>query len=91
MSLLLLLDIYDYTAPFQELALPAPEPRVETSRTYLSQGRSLTVTAYDTVGVEDVVNNLIEGTLHQKLTGEQLVDPVPREIKDWQIRLNLSI
>ena len=49
------------------------------------------MTAYSTVGVDDAVSNLLEGTLHQKLTGEQLVDPVPREIKDWQIRLNLNI
>jgi hypothetical protein len=77
--------------PAIEYYYPASAPRVSTSRTYLAQGRNLTVTAYDTIGVDDCLTNLIEGTLHQKLTGEQLVEPVPREIKDWQIRLNLNI
>ena len=90
MSVLLLLSLYDQIVESVDPSLVAP-PRTETSQTYISNGRSLTVTAYDAVGVDDVMENMLEGTLHQKLTGEQLVDPVPREIKDWQIRTNLNI
>lgn len=48
--------------------------------------RVLTVTAYDSVSPEDCMNILLRGTLHQKVTGEQRVDPIPRDVKDWIIR-----
>lgn len=91
MSLLLLFDSYELSSEVEDAYNPARLKRAETARTYMAQGRALTVTAYDTVGVDDVITNSLAGTLHQKLTGEQLVTPTPREIKDWQIRLNLNI
>lgn len=53
--------------------------------------RTVTVTAMDAVGVEDCYSNAIAGVLHRYVTSEDLVMPVPREIKDWIIKQNLTI
>lgn len=58
---------------------------------YLVNKRRVTVTAYDSVGVEDCYNVLIAATLHRIATGENLMEPVPREIKDWIIKSNLFV
>lgn len=53
--------------------------------------RTVTVKAYDTVGPEDAYNILFLGSLHRIATGEDLVEPVAREIKDWFIRTSLYV
>lgn len=51
--------------------------------------RIVTVTAYSSITPEDCMEMLLKGSLHQKVTGEQLVEPIPREVKDWIIRSNI--
>lgn len=53
--------------------------------------RVVTIQAMDSVGVEDCYTNAIAGVLHRYVTSEDLVMPVPREIKDFIIRTNLTI
>jgi hypothetical protein len=53
--------------------------------------RTVTITAMDSVGPEDCYDNAIRGVLHRYVTSEDLVMPVPREIKDFMIKLNLTI
>ncbi len=53
--------------------------------------RRVEVKAYDAVGVEDAYENLLKGVLHRFATGEDWVQPVPREVKDFMIRTNLFI
>ncbi len=58
---------------------------------YLVNKRRVTVTAYDSVGVEDCYDILVQAALHRHATGENLAEPVPREIKDWIIKSNLFV
>jgi hypothetical protein len=58
---------------------------------YQVGGRTVEVRAYDAVGVEDIYSVLLRGVLHRFMTGEQLIEPVPRDVKDWLLRLNLSV
>jgi hypothetical protein len=51
----------------------------------------VTVTAYDTVGVEDAYSVAIAGVLHRLAVNEDLAQPVSREVKDWLIKQNLFI
>ena len=55
------------------------------------QGRTVTVKAYDTVGVEDAYDILLRSALHRAMTGEDLGEPTSRKVKDWIIRTNLNI
>lgn len=63
--------------------------RTKVSKRFKVGGRVVTVSAYDSVGPEDCMSVLLRGTLHQKVTGEQIVEPIPRNVKDWIIRTNL--
>jgi hypothetical protein len=45
----------------------------------------------DSVGPEDCFENALKGILHRYATGEDLVMPVPREVKDFMIKTNLFI
>lgn len=69
--------------------------RISTSLTFTvrnsTTNRRVTIQAFDSVGVEDVYSVLFRGALHRLATGEDLTDPVSREIKDWIIRTNLFI
>lgn len=58
---------------------------------YLVNRRKVTVTAYDSVGVEDCYDVLFKAALHRLATGENLAEPVPREIKDWILKSNLFV
>lgn len=54
-------------------------------------GRRVAVVAMDAVGVEDCYENLMKSVIHRYATGEDLTMPIPREIKDFIIRQNLSV
>lgn len=58
---------------------------------YLVNDRKVTITAMDSVGVEDCYDILIRAALHRIATGENLAEPIPREVKDWLIRSNLFV
>lgn len=47
--------------------------------------------AYDTVGVEDSYDVLLQAAMHRIATGENLAEPIPREVKDWILKLNLFV
>jgi len=53
--------------------------------------RKVTVTAFDSVGVEDCYDVLLRASVHKLATGENLAEPVPREVKDWIIKSNLFV
>ncbi len=59
--------------------------------TYLVGDRKVTVTALDSVGVEDCYDVLMKASLHRIATGENLAEPVPREVKDWIVKQNLFV
>lgn len=65
--------------------------RNEQTRKFSVQDRTVTVKVMDTIGVEDAYDILFRGVLHRFATGEDAVRPVPREAKDWMIKLNLTI
>lgn len=58
---------------------------------YLVNNRRVTITAFDSVGVEDCYDVLLKAALHRLATGENLAEPVPREVKDWIIKSNLFV
>lgn len=58
---------------------------------YMVNDRKVTVTAFDSVGVEDCYDILIRASLHRLATGESLAEPVPRDVKDWMIKSNLFV
>lgn len=58
---------------------------------FMVNDRKVTVTAFDSVGVEDCVNVLLRASLHRIATGESLAEPVPRDVKDWMIKSNLFV
>ncbi len=58
---------------------------------FMVNERKVTVTAFDSVGVEDCVNVLLRASLHRIATGESLAEPVPRDVKDWMIKSNLFV
>ncbi len=53
--------------------------------------RIVTVKAVDAVGTEDCIENAIAGVLHRFATGEDVVMPVSRDVKDFFIKTNLTI
>jgi hypothetical protein len=53
--------------------------------------RVVTVKATDSIGPEDCYENAIKAVLHRYITGEDLLMPTPREVKDWIIRTNLFV
>ena len=53
--------------------------------------RLVTVRAMDSVGPEDCYDNAIRGVAHRYVTAEDLVMPVPRDVKDFMIKSNLFI
>jgi hypothetical protein len=65
--------------------------RLERELRFKVGRRNVTVTAYDTVGVEDAYSVAIAGVLHRLAVNEDLVQPVSREVKDWLIKQNLFI
>lgn len=58
---------------------------------FLVNERKVTVTAFDSVGVEDTYDVLTRAAMHRIATGENLAEPVPREVKDWIIKSNLFV
>lgn len=58
---------------------------------YRMNQRRVTVRAMDTVGVDDCYEVLWKSVIHRFATGEDLTAPVPRDVKDWLIKTNLSV
>lgn len=58
---------------------------------FMVNDRKVTVTAFDSVGVEDCYDVLVKASIHRIATGENLAEPVPREVKDWIIKSNLFV
>lgn len=65
--------------------------RRQITTTYTVGDRTVTVVAMDAVGPEDVYQNAILATLHRFKTGEDLLQPTPREVKDFVLKTNLDI
>lgn len=65
--------------------------RTEVTLRFRVQQRMVEVKAYDSVGVEDAYTVAMKAVMHRYVTGEELVAPTPREIKDWVIRTNLFV
>lgn len=65
--------------------------RQKTVLNYLVGDRKVTVTAFDSVGVEDCYDILAKAALHRITTGENLSEPIPREVKDWLLKSNLFV
>lgn len=65
--------------------------RTKAVLSYLVNDRKVTVTVFDSVGVEDCYDVLSQAALHRIATGENLSEPVPREVKDWIIKSNLFV
>jgi hypothetical protein len=66
-----------------------PRRQVETS--YTVGDRTVTIVAMDAVGPEDVYSNAIQAVLHRYKTGEDLLMPAAREVKDFVLKTNLAI
>lgn len=60
-------------------------------RVYSVGNRTMTVRVLDAVGPEDVYENAIHAVLHKYKTGEDLLQPVQRDVKDFIVRSNLQI
>jgi hypothetical protein len=56
-----------------------------------TNGRTVTIKAMDAVGPEDAYNVLFRAVVHRIATGEDVIAPTPREVKDWCIKTNLYI
>jgi hypothetical protein len=55
--------------------------------------RTVTVQVMDQIGPEDVYEVLFKATIHKFATQgkEDLMAPVPREVKDFMIKSNITI
>ncbi len=56
-----------------------------------STTRKVTYRALDRIAVEDCTTMLLAAVLHRYATGEDVVPPISREIKDALIKQNLVI
>lgn len=66
--------------------------RVKVERVFeMADGRRVTVTAYEQIGVEDCMTTLIKAVLHRHLTGEDVVPAIARDVKDALIKQNLVV
>lgn len=65
--------------------------RTETEIRLQVNERMVTVKAMDAVGVDDCMDIMIRAMLHKLATGEDLLMPIPREVKDFMIKQNLEI
>jgi hypothetical protein len=66
--------------------------RTQVTRTFrMREGRQVTITAYEQIGPEDCMTMLLKAVLHRHLTGEDVVPPIAREVKDAMIKQNLVI
>ncbi len=65
--------------------------RQKSISTYQVNDRTVVVTAYDSIGVEDVMDIGLRAALHRIKTGEDLWEPASREIKDWILKSNLFV
>lgn len=69
-----------------------PTPRTEVViKLSTASGRTVTIKATDSVGPEDAYEVLFKAVVHRFATGENVIDPTPREIKDWCIKTNMFI
>lgn len=65
--------------------------RTKAVLNFLVNDRKVTITAYDSVGVEDCMDIGLRAALHRVKTGERLYEPIPRDVKDWIIKLGLFV
>ncbi len=64
-------------------------PRIITEMKLQVGSRTVAVRAMDSIGPEDCFEVAMLGVLHRYLTGEDVVAPVARDVKDFMIRTNL--
>lgn len=62
-----------------------------TSLKFQVGDRQVTVKVSDTISPEEAFDVLFRGVLHLYATGENAIRPVPREVKDFLIKTNLTI
>lgn len=65
--------------------------RSELNLSFSVGQRTVEVRAMDSVGVEDIYENHMKAVLHRYATGEELMLPTPREVKDFLIKSGLVI
>ncbi len=65
--------------------------RREIALTLKAGGRSVRIKAMDAVGPEDCFEMQMNAVLHRFATGEDLTPTIPREVKDFMIKTNLSV
>jgi len=66
--------------------------RAQVERIFVMEdGRRVTITAYEDVGVEDCMTMLVKAVLHRYVTGEDTVPTISRDVKDALIKTNLVI
>lgn len=53
--------------------------------------RTVTVRATSSICAEDCYETLLLAVLHRHVTGEDVVPTIPRDVKDFLIKQNLSI
>jgi hypothetical protein len=53
--------------------------------------RIVTATVLDQVGPEDCYNMLLRAVMHRYVTAEDVVPPIPRDVKDSMIKQSLVI
>jgi hypothetical protein len=64
--------------------------RIQVQRIFAVGARRVTITAYEQIGCEDCYSMLLAASLHRVLTGEDVVPPIDREVKDSMIRQNVQ-
>lgn len=65
--------------------------REEYKQIFQVGDRRVTVTATEQIGPEDCFSMLLKAVLHRYVTGEDVIPPISREIKDAMLRQNLVI
>jgi hypothetical protein len=65
--------------------------RDEIELKFQVKNRTVTVKAMETIGAEDAYQVLFGAVLHRYVTNEDVVPAISREVKDWLIKVNLSI
>lgn len=65
--------------------------REEYKQIFQVGDRRVTVTATEQIGPEDCFSMLLKAVLHRYVTGEDVIPPISREIKDAMLRQNMVI
>lgn len=65
--------------------------RNEALRSFRVGDRIVKVKVMETISVEDAYDVLFSGVMHRYASGENAIRPVPREVKDFLLKTNLTI